>query len=411
MAVTPISWPNDMEGSERALQNFVARSNPAVSPGSPTSVRSPNPERPHGSIELLCAQSLGHPHHADVARFRDDVLEGQGRKDVVVVYSNTANLDESIPAVDHFEGRDHAFLERRRRGDDLEDAARFVGIGDGPVHPVSLGEAREFVWIERRQTRHGQHFARPRIQHHRHPRDGSGVTNRLAEGGLRDVLDAFVDGERDLPALGGRFFGFAHRAPSRIEPHADPSGAALEVLVEGVLKTRHALVVPADVTQNRGQEVPFRVIPSALRLETDAFKMQVTHPARDLRIDLALDPDKRAVLFKESGEFLLFGGRVAEGPAKRARRLVRLAHGRGIGVDAGSVDRDGERPLVTVHDRSPPGLDGEGPIGLVLCFFQVEPVPEHLQVEELGHDDEGPHRAAHCGKVETKVVVAPYPRS
>jgi hypothetical protein len=170
-----------MEARERALHDFVLAQESGGFAGQADAGAGSEAEVPHRGVELLRAHPLSHPDHADVARLGDHVLKGQGREDFVVVDADAIDLDEAVSAIDDFEGRHHTLLKAGGRGDDLEDAARFVGVGHRAVHPVAFGEGGETIRIEGGEARHGEHFARARIHHHGHAGDGARVADGFAQ--------------------------------------------------------------------------------------------------------------------------------------------------------------------------------------------------------------------------------------
>ena len=144
-----------------------------------------------------------------------------------------------------------------------------VRVGDRAVHPVFFGKGGEAIGIEGGRldmagtspVRGSRTTAVPR---------STRVADRLAERHFGYMLDPLIDGEGHLPAFGGglstspmgRRFASSRTVTRASRPLRSSSRRA---------RAGHAPRVEAHVAENRRKEIAFRVVPAALRFETDAL--------------------------------------------------------------------------------------------------------------------------------------------
>ena len=187
-------------------------------------------------------------------------------------------------------------VQRRRAGDELEDAARLVEVADGLVPPLGLlgqlqcrrplvagkplyglpgglvGQHTGLVGVVGGSGGHGQHGPGVHVHDDAH---GTGcdvvLLYRVAQCVLEVVLDVGVDGEPQAVPLGGETLGLIALlegvAPG-VHRREDDAVFAGEQVVILQFKARDARVVHIGEPQHRGQKLPLRV--PALRVLIDA---------------------------------------------------------------------------------------------------------------------------------------------
>ncbi len=197
----------------------------------------------HVAGEVVAAEPLRDPDHADVARLRDGLGEREPVEDGVVVDRDARDLDAAVAAVEDLARLDHLLLQPRGGGDDLEDAARLEGVGDGAVAPARARVGLVAVRVERRPPGHGEDLAGERLDDDDHARDGLGLGHRAVELALGDVLDRLVEREHDGVALGRGPLGLRDRPAARVGVDDDLRRAAADARFSNAYSTPHMPVL------------------------------------------------------------------------------------------------------------------------------------------------------------------------
>ena len=190
-----------------------------------------------------------------------------------------------------------------------------------------------------------------------HDHDAAGLAVVGFDGGLElalaDVLDALIDGQRQVaPRLGLLEHLGGEAALAHVGEHAHGSGHALQVIVQAHLEAGVAALLVVDAAQEMGRESLLGVEATALGAEFDPVQTQAAQPLGLLRRDLALDPEKAAVLgMIESGSYaeaerggveientaqdLAGHGGIGDTTGIHAHRIYRQAHGQRLAVAVG----------------------------------------------------------------------------
>ncbi len=154
-------------------------------------------------VELLFAQHHRQLGRADVAGMDENILHGQSAVAfvAVIVERPAEDIPDAVLAEDDRVETDLAFVERRRRGDDLEGRARLHQVDDGAVFHLLRFRFRAKIEIKVGSVCHGQDLAGLRP----HQDDGRLGRPVFAHGGVELVLDdhlqAHVDREVNLRAV------------------------------------------------------------------------------------------------------------------------------------------------------------------------------------------------------------------
>ena len=176
------------------------------------------------AAQPLRPEPQSHLDRADVARLDDDV--GERERAVAMDVEDrlaAANLDEARRAVDPVVGPDHALLQGRRCGDDLERRPGLVEVLDGAVAPLALVGPAERVRVERRPVGEREDLAGQRIHDHRAAAGGTVLFDARAQLALGDVLQVLIDGQLERRTLGGRTIDAAvERMAARVGLDAGP---------------------------------------------------------------------------------------------------------------------------------------------------------------------------------------------
>ena len=202
------------------------------------------------------------------------------------------HLDDAILAVEAVGGTSDAFLESRRRQDDLERGAGLEGIGDRAVAPLIVRRRREGVRIEGGADGERQDLARARIHQDGHGGLRAGPSPGRLHLPFGDVLERGVDGQHHPLAGDGRLEH--RRGPSHLAVRvATDEGLPLHARqqrVPGLLHARQPLAVDALEADGVGGQLTVRVEAQALRDEAEGRLLEIANGLGKLAVDRVARP-------------------------------------------------------------------------------------------------------------------------
>ena len=316
---------------------------PALSDGKSRDCLRPKPKRSTYRLSRSGPRTQPHQNRPDVAGLDDDVREGERSVGGEVRDAVPPDPDVAGADVEHFVAFDGVFLERRRRGDDLEGRPGLVDVLDGPVAPLRRRRRGKCVGVERGLAGERQDFAAARVEHHDRPGVRIVGPDPGPELALDDVLQVLVDGQLDGRAGRRRPVDAAERPVTRIRVYQGLPGVARDLGIVGRFDPAQSLVVDADVTDDMRGQLAVGVVAAILGEESDAVQSQGGYTARLRGRHLAPHVDEGRPAAESPLQIVPAGGAAivqCVADRSRRRRQVLVPDLRRQGMDSAAVGVD-----------------------------------------------------------------------
>ena len=322
----------------------------------------------------------GHLERADVRRALDDSGEGERAERFPVADDPRPDAVAAVERVEFLVLVRHPLVERSRRGEDLEDGAGLVGIGDGPVDQRSRRIPARPIRIERRRAGHREDLTGHRLDEDHGAGGGRKLGDAPVEFLFRDRLQVGIDRQLDVRSRPGLPH---HPAPPPRPPPVGPDGAASrlapERLVERELNAAQTVVVHPHEAHRVRRERAAGVV-AAVLLDRPQRKARFFGAGDFTRFRLPLQPRKERVAPQAPFDEIRRHSETGREALRRFRYVGRGVVGRDH-VHRVDRDRQRQRPPVAVIDASPERRNGE-----LVPVLTVGPPHHRFVIQDLDLD-------------------------
>ncbi len=260
-------------------------------------------------------------------------------------------LDVAGIAVDEIGRRNHALLERGRRGDDLERRSRLVDVLDRTIAAQLLTRVAIRVRIEIGRVGQRQNLAGVGIHDDRRPARRTSPLDAVAQLTLGDVLQKLVDGQLERRARGRWPLDAAERAAARVALDQHRAGPAEDQPVVRRLDAGQANVVDANVAEHVRGQIGIRVGALALLDESNARQLERRNALRLIRPYLPTDVGEVLALANALDHRLtILRVTVGQGAADRGDSGLRVAELARYCIDRVGVHTVGKDVAVAIEN-------------------------------------------------------------
>src|SRR5690242_4904730 len=221
---------------------------------------------------------------------REDLRNGEKSIGFVIADAVTGDVNGAHLTIDHFVSRGDALIDRRGKGDDLEDRARLVERAYRAIHTGLRGTAAWRIGIKLRPAGHGQDLAIRGVL----DQNGAGLRVGLFNGGSKlffdDELDIFVDGQNNARTRFGSLVGALIPTVMRVGEDEHARGFAANAAIELVFDSADPFLINVDVTENGRGQIALGIKALIFLLEIDAAQIQLPNVSHGRGRQLARDP-------------------------------------------------------------------------------------------------------------------------
>ena len=186
------------------------------------------------------------------------------------------------------------------RGDDegLDARARLDDVGGGAVAVHRRADLAAIVGIEGRLVDHGEDLAGGHIEHDHRSGTRAVVADRRLQFPIRQVLDAHVDAQRQVPAgaRGADVLDVLHLAALAVLDDALEPVLSGQPVIEGQLGAFLPLVIDAGEAQHMAHHFAGRVVAVVFAHQVHARQVQLADRLGVLRIQMPRQPEEVTIL-------------------------------------------------------------------------------------------------------------------